>query len=93
MFVINEQFGEIIVDIANQVELDPDSNDVIDLFTCNGGPELDMWEFYCDTRMCDGIHPNDAGLFNMASCVYRDMFGQPMPTENDDRFGWPSDHE
>ena len=75
--VLNGVIPNLVPQIAAELGLPPEN--VIDIFNALGGSALSGWNFYCDMRSCDDVHPNDSGYLHIASHVYKRLFLKPLP--------------
>ena len=55
----------------------------LDTFDFLGGVTLGAWELFCDEQSCDATHPNDAGYHYLAARIYGELFGKPLPSNDD----------
>lgn len=56
---------------------------IVNVFQPLGGKNHTHFEYFCNGQNCDTIHPNNAGLYRIASLVYGVLFGPGMNNQPD----------
>lgn len=71
---VNEWFPKQIPRIVKELNL----AGYVNVFDVMGGRNHTHFEYFCNGQNCDSIHPNNAGLYRIATIVYNSLFGPTM---------------